>query len=87
MAIVTVAEQNIHDAVITAGDLEWLRAYLQGVVDSGFSLPGLVALLEATSLELRAEGNDAGEALLLDGLDLLTGFCAPGRQIVPAPER
>ena len=83
----TVAEQNIHDAVIAAGDLDWLRAYLQGVVDSGFPVASLVALLERTSLELRADGNDTAEELLLEGLDLLTGFCAPGRQIVPAHER
>lgn len=83
----TVTEQNIHDAVMRADDLDWLAGYLQGVVDSGFAVADLVALLETASLELRAQGNDASEALVLEGLDLLTGFCAPGRQIVPTHAR
>ena len=44
---VTVAEQNIHDAVASAESLGWLAAYLQGVVDTGFPVPGLIVLLGA----------------------------------------
>ncbi len=83
----TVAEQSIHDAIASAESLGWLAAYLQGVVDTGFPVPDLIALLEQVRVHLQESGNETAEDLVLDGLDLLAGWCGPGRQIVPSRAR
>lgn len=83
----TVAEQSIHDAVASAQSIGWLAAYLQGVVDTGFPVPELIALLEQARGQLLESGNETAEDLVLDGLDLVTGWCGPGRQIVPSHAR
>ena len=80
----TVAEQNIHNAVMSAESLGWLAAYLKGVVDSGFAVTDLVAVLERVYSALRDSGNEAAADLVLDGLDLLTGWCGPGQRIAPS---
>ena len=83
----TVAEQNINDAVMAAESLAWLAAYLQGVVDSGFAVADLIGVLGRASLVLRERENEAAADLVLDGLDLLTGWCGPGHQILPSHTR
>ena len=80
----TVAEQSIHDAVASAEGFGWLAAYLQGVVDTGFPVPDLIALLEQVRSHLQRSGNETAEDLVLAGLDLLTGWCGPGQQIAPS---
>lgn len=80
---VTVAEQNIHEAVASAESLQWLGAYLKGVLDGGFASADLTAVLEQAYVQLRECGNVGAADLVLDGLDLLSGWCGPGEQLAP----
>ena len=78
----TLLEKNIENAVRSAEDLRWFRGYLRGLLDGGDLTPQqLEEVLKVVYLHLRDQGSDAAADLVLDGLDLATGWCGPGMSL------
>jgi hypothetical protein len=78
----TTLARNIEGAVRHADGLRWFRGYLSGLLDSEtVSREELEGLLAAVHERLLAAGEEDGADLVLDGLDLLTGWCGPGMGI------
>lgn len=74
----TTLERNVHEAMSSAKDIRWLRGYLQGLLDSGETPESLEPILKTVYEEFRNEKDEAAADLVLDGLDLLTGWHGPG---------
>lgn len=78
----TTLERNVHEALSSADDIRWFRGYLQGLLDSGeVTSDELEEILKRVYEQFRDKGNEAVADLILDGLDLLTGWCGPGMGI------
>ncbi len=74
----TTLERNIEKSVTAAEDIRWFRGYLQGLLDSGkISRPELEVILRALYERFRDSGQERLADLMLDGLDLLTGWHGP----------
>ncbi len=74
----TVLEKNIHDAAMNADDLGFFRGYLRGLLDSErLSSGDLQTVLKVVYEDLHEQGDEAAADLVLDGLDLLTGWSGP----------
>jgi hypothetical protein len=76
---VTTLERNVGKTLSSAEDIRWFRGYLQGILDSGeTSRDELEELLRRVYDQFRDSDQDEVADLILDGLDLLTGWCGPG---------
>ena len=75
----TVIERVQHEAIAAANadDIRRLRGYLQGLLDAGLDPEALGLALRDVYETLRDQGNEDAADLILDGLDLLTGWCGP----------
>jgi hypothetical protein len=64
---------------ILAGEepLRHMRETAKGRLGAGSQRAGLQEELEELRLELRREGRKAAEDVVLDALDMLTGWCSP----------
>jgi hypothetical protein len=78
--------ERVQEAVSSADDIRWLRGYLQGYLDSGRSAATLAKALKRAAVKLREVGDEETADLVLDGLDLLAGWCGPGMGL-RVPER
>lgn len=76
----TVLERNIEEH-LAAEDVGSLHAYLRGLLDGGLARPDLEHALEGLHKHFQQRGDERLADLALDGLDLVTGWCAPGRAI------
>jgi hypothetical protein len=75
-------ERNVEESLSSAESIGWLRAYLQGILDSGeVSSEVLEDILRRVHERALAEGREEAADLALDGLDLLTGWHGPGMGI------
>ena len=74
----TVLERHVETAAEAAEDLRWFRWYLQGLLDAGTTKTELERALRHVHEHLtdREDGEKAAD-LVLDGLDILVGWCAP----------
>lgn len=70
-------EHNVEAAATSADDIRWFRGYLRGLLDGGLEQPTLESVLETVYKHLRDEGNERASDLVLDGLDVVTGWCGP----------
>lgn len=78
----TVLERNIQEAVASAESLRWISAYLKGALDTGnISVDELATILEHVYQSFLELGDERASNLVLDALDLLTGWCGPEMQI------
>jgi hypothetical protein len=77
----TVLERNVEQAVGSAEDIRWFGGYLRGLIDSGVKRSVLEATLKRVYLSFRDDGDERSADLVLDGLDLVTGWCGPGMAI------
>lgn len=80
----TVLEHNVEVALESADTVEWLHAYLRGMLDSGREREELLGVLENVHAHFREQGQEQFADFALDGMDFLTGWCAPGMTL-PAP--
>jgi hypothetical protein len=72
-------ERKVNEAVSTAEDIRWLRGYLQGLLDSEqISAAALEDVLRRIYERCLANDREDAADLVLDGLDLLTGWHGPG---------
>lgn len=75
----TVLERNVEEALRSAEDLRWMRGYLEGVLAAGqLDRAMLIDILQEIHDRFRKQGNDHAADMVLDGLDLLTGWHGPG---------
>jgi hypothetical protein len=75
----TVLERNVEEALRSAEDLRWMRGYLEGVLAAGeLDRQTLIDILQEIHDRFREEGEDHAADMVLDGLDLLTGWHGPG---------
>jgi hypothetical protein len=74
----TVLERNVEMAVTSAEGLRWFRGYLRGLLDGGLTPDQLERVLRVVYEHLRDSGQEQAADLVLDGLDLVTGWCGPG---------
>ncbi len=73
----TVLERHVEAAVVSAEDLRWFSGYLQGVLDAGTTKEQLELVLRRVHSHLGERGEERAADLVLDGLDFVTGWCAP----------
>jgi hypothetical protein len=81
----TVLERHVEAAVVSAGDLRWFRGYLQGLLDAGTTKEQLEGVLRHVHEHLGDRGDERAADLVLDGLDFLTGWCAPHASVSRNP--
>jgi hypothetical protein len=75
----TVLERNVEEALRSAEDMRWMRGYLEGVLAAGeLDRQTLIDILQEIHDRFREEGEERAADLVLDGLDLLTGWHGPG---------
>jgi hypothetical protein len=74
----TTLERNVEEALTSADDIRWIRGYLRGLLDAGIPRETLEEMLQGIYVRNRDEGSEAVADLVLDGLDLLAGWCGPG---------
>lgn len=77
----TVLERKVEDAVASADDIRWVHGYLRGMLDGGSAPDELQVALENVYKHFRELHNERLADLTLDGLDFVTGWCAPGMEI------
>jgi hypothetical protein len=78
----TTLEHNVHEAFADAEDIRWIRGYLRGLLDSGkVTSDELEGMLKIVYEEALKKGNEPVADLILDGMDLLTGWHGPGMGI------
>ena len=77
----TVLEQNFEDALQSIETVEWLHGYLRGMLDSGRDPAELMAALERARKHFDEAGQERFADFALDGMDFLTGWCAPGLEL------
>jgi hypothetical protein len=75
---VTTLERNFERSVASAEGIRWLRGYLQGLLDNGEDPAFLCEILKRAREKSAAQGRDDIADLMLDGIDLLTGWHGPG---------
>ena len=73
----TVLERNIEAAVRSAVDLSWFDGYLRGLLDAEKDPAILQDALRHLYETFRQQDNERLADLMLDGLDILTGWCGP----------
>ena len=73
----TVLEHHVEAAAAAAEDLRWFGGYLQGLLDAGTTKAQLERVLHRVHEHL-VDRDERAADLVLDGLDLLTGWCGPG---------
>jgi hypothetical protein len=78
---VTVLERYIEDAARSAENLELFVPYLRGLLDAGRPRTELAEMLQRVYEDLLTNSHDEAADLVLDGLDVLTGWCGPGMEI------
>ena len=80
----TVLERHVEAAAESAEDLRWFRWYLQGLLDAGTTKAELERTLRHVHEHLAGHGDGEKAAdLVLEGLDLLAGWCAPYMTLKP----
>lgn len=77
----TTLERNVEDRFRSATDLQWLRAYLTGLLDGDVDREDLEIVLRHVHEHFRDVADERSADLVLDGLDLVTGWCGPGMEI------
>ena len=65
----------------SAVDLSWLGGYLRGLLDAGVKQDMLERALQHVYETFCEQEDERLADLMLDGLDLLTGWCGPGMEI------
>lgn len=73
----TVVERNVESSVRSAEGLRWFRGYLRGLLDAGLSHAELEDVLRHVHDRFQRAGNEQLADFVLDGLDILTGWCGP----------
>lgn len=74
---------DFHKALRSATPQKTLTVEIRRRLVDESARPMLVSVLQAFALELRQEGREADEEVVLDVLDGLTGFCSPQARIDP----
>jgi hypothetical protein len=77
----TTRQRNISKTLQSVDDLQWLHAYLQGVLDAGTDPQDVKETLKIAVISQREAGNEEVADLLLEGLDFVHGWCAPGLEL------
>src|SRR4051794_34395256 len=76
-------EPALDQALRSENQLGALRSLAQRLVAQEQDVSTVVELFESARLRLQAEGRDADEDVVLEVLDLLTGWCSPHMRIGP----
>ena len=77
----TTVERHIIGALEAAEDIRWLRGYLRGLLDADVSWDVLERSLKRGYDAAQTAGDERVADLMLDGLDMLTGWCGPGMDL------
>lgn len=79
--LMTPARGDIEAALGSEHPLDALSAEMQRLLDTGWTRPRLLALLEEVREALRVQHREADEDVVLEVMDFLTGWASPGATI------
>jgi hypothetical protein len=74
-------EDDFEHALAAPDPLEALSGKVRALVDAGADRDEVYARLHAFHVRLQDADRDAESEVTFDGLDFLTGWCAPHRRI------
>ena len=77
----TTVERHIKGALEAAEDIRWLRGYLRGLLDADTPWDVLERSLTRAYHAAQKAGDERVADLMLDGLDMLTGWCGPSMDL------
>ena len=77
----TTVHDRFAEALASARPFDSLSEAVRALVDRGDPPQGIYDQLQVFALELRADGRETDEDIVLDVMDLLVGFCAPEMRI------
>ena len=70
-------DERLEAALRGPNALQQLSGIAQGMLDQRQDRASILALFEQTRQQLRDQGRDAEEDIVLEAMDLLVGWCSP----------